>query len=233
MATTNWQRQDIAEHYLEQIRGGVPYGADQAKIMLQVINHFSPNPKKIIDLGCGNGFLAEILLKTYPDAHALLLDHSEPMIQAATKHMSPYSDRCDIIHADLSNSIKKFATPNSIDCIVSGFAIHHLPHERKQELYREIYNLLTDGGIFINIEHTASATSEVEKLYDTLFIDHLAIHNKRDKKDVAMEYHSRPDIEDNKLERVDIQVNWLREIGFKHPDCYFKWFELAVFGGVK
>ncbi|WP_232824191.1 hypothetical protein [Paraliobacillus zengyii] len=48
-----------------------------------------------------------------------------------------------------------------------------------------------------------------------------------------MDYYNRPDIEDNKLERVDIQVNWLREIGFKHLDCYFKWFELAVFGGVK
>ncbi|WP_232824193.1 class I SAM-dependent methyltransferase [Paraliobacillus zengyii] len=132
MATTNWQRQDVTEHYLEQIRGAVPYGADQAKIMLQVINHFSPNPKKVIDLGCGNGFLAEILLKTYPDAHALLLDHSEPMIQAATEHMHAYSNRCDIIHADLSNSIEKFTTPNSIDCIVSGFVIHHLPHERKR-----------------------------------------------------------------------------------------------------
>ena len=81
MATTNWQRYDVTQHYLEQIRGGIPFGAEQAKIMLQVINHFAPNPKRIMDLGCGNGFLAEILLKTYPDASAILLDHSEPMVQ--------------------------------------------------------------------------------------------------------------------------------------------------------
>lgn len=148
------------------------------------------------------------MLKTYPDAQAILLDHSKPMIQAAHKNIHAYSDRCDIIHADISNSIIKFAVPNSIDCIVSGFAIHHLPHEKKKELYKEIYNLLTDGGIFINIEHTASETPEVERLYDSLFIEHLAIHNKRERQDVSTEYHSRPDIEDNKLERVDIQGNW-------------------------
>ena len=38
---------------------------------------------------------------------------------------------------------------------------------------------------------------------------------------------------DNLLERVDVQLNWLKEIGFNHVDCYFKWMELAVFGGVK
>lgn len=39
-----------------------------------------------------NGFLAEILLKTYPNASAVLLDHSEPMLQAARNYMSEYSN---------------------------------------------------------------------------------------------------------------------------------------------
>lgn len=230
---TNWQRQDVTEHYLEQVRGGIPFGAEQAKVMLQMVNHFTPNPKKIMDLGCGNGFLAEILLKTYPNASAILLDHSEPMVQAARMHMREYYNRCEIIRGDFSNSINEFAEPNSVDCIVSGFAIHHLSHEKKKELFSEIYNLLVDGGIFINVEHTASATPEIERLYYELFIEHLSFHNRRDKQEVANEYYNRPDKEDNILERVDIQVNWLREIGFKHSDCYFKWMELAVFGGVK
>lgn len=233
MVTTNWQRQDITEHYLEQVRGGIPFGAEQVKIMLQVIQHFNANPKTIMDLGCGNGFLAEVLLKTYPNSSAILLDHSEPMIEAARNHLSDYHNRCKIIHGDFSSSLTEFAEPNSIDCIVSGFAIHHLTHEKKRELYEEIYTLLTDGGIFINVEHTASASPEMESLYDELFIDHLSIHNKRDKHEVADEYYNRADKEDNRLERVDIQVNWLREIGYKHADCYFKWMELAVFGGVK
>ncbi len=38
---------------------------------------------------------------------------------------------------------------------------------------------------------------------------------------------------DNILAPAEEQVGWLREIGFLHADCYFKWLELAVFGGVK
>jgi ubiquinone/menaquinone biosynthesis C-methylase UbiE len=137
------------------------------------------------------------------------------------------------IHGDFSHSIKQYADENSVDCVVSGFAIHHLHHAQKKALYQEIYSVLAAGGVFINLEHTASATPEIEKLHDELFVDHLASYNKRDRREEAKEYYSRPDKVDNILERADIQVNWLRDIGFKHADCYFKWMELAVFGGVK
>lgn len=233
MEKTNWQRQDVAQNYLEKVRGGIPFGAEQVKIMLQVVNHFNPNPKRIIDLGCRNGFLAEVLLKTYPEASAVLIDHSKPMIDQARIHMKVYKDRCEIIHGDFSNYFEQYAKQESVDCIVSGYAIHHLTHAKKMKLYQEIYKSLVSGGIFINIEHTASVTPEIEMLYDELFIDHLTIHNKREREEISKDYYNRPDKEDNILERVDKQVNWLREIGFKHSDCYFKWMELAVFGGIK
>lgn len=233
METTQWQRQDVTQHYLEQVRGGIPFGADQITIMLQVIQHFKQDVQKIIDLGCGNGFLGKVLLDTYPNAQAIFIDHSEPMVEQAKEYLAAYQNQSTVIHGDFSEFLTKLAEPNSVDCIVSGFAIHHLPHDKKKKLYAEIYALLKDGGIFINIEHTASATTKLENLYDEQFIQHLANYNQKSLDEVAKEYYGRPDKEDNILERVDIQVNWLREIGYKHADCYFKWFELAVFGGVK
>ncbi|MFF5994888.1 methyltransferase domain-containing protein [Lysinibacillus sp. KU-BSD001] len=233
MMKTTWQREDVTTHYLQQVRGGIPFGAEQAQIMLQVVNHFIEKPAIIMDLGCGNGFLAEILLRTYPTAKAICIDHSQPMIEQAKIHLEAYTDRCELYVGDFSNSIQNFVEPNSVDCIVSGYAIHHLPHEKKKALYTDIYNLLKPGGIFINIEHTASVTEEMEKLYDELFIDHLTAYNNGQRAEIATEYYSRPDKADNILERVDIQVHWLKEIGFNHADCYFKWLELAVFGGVK
>jgi tRNA (cmo5U34)-methyltransferase len=37
----------------------------------------------------------------------------------------------------------------------------------------------------------------------------------------------------NKLASVEAQLEWLREIGFEDVDRYWKWLELAVFGGIK
>ncbi|WP_458413738.1 hypothetical protein ACNQFZ_02230 [Schinkia sp. CFF1] len=37
MAITNWQRQDVTEHYLEKVRGGIPFGAEQV-IFTQILS---------------------------------------------------------------------------------------------------------------------------------------------------------------------------------------------------
>ena len=35
---TTWQREDVTQHYLEQVRGGIPFGAEQAGLMLQIVD---------------------------------------------------------------------------------------------------------------------------------------------------------------------------------------------------
>ena len=47
---------------------------------------------------------------------------------------------------------------------------------------------------------------------------------------VGMERLDRPA---NILAPVEDQCRWLREIGFRDVDCFWKYFELAIFGGVK
>jgi len=47
---------------------------------------------------------------------------------------------------------------------------------------------------------------------------------------VMLQLH-RPDKAANILAPVETQCRWLRRIGFVEVDCYFKHFELAVFGG--
>ena len=50
---------------------------------------------------------------------------------------------------------------------------------------------------------------------------------------VYREYIARPDRAANILVPVEDQCRWLREIGFREVDCFWKFFELAVFGGTR
>jgi hypothetical protein len=84
----------------------------------------------------------------------------------------------------------------------------------------------------------ASATAAGERLFDEFFVDHLhAYHVAADptqqKADVAHTYYNRPDKQENILAPVEGQCGWLRDIGFVDVDCFFKVFELALFGGRK
>jgi ubiquinone/menaquinone biosynthesis C-methylase UbiE len=202
-------------------------------MLLRLARHFVPHARQFADLGCGDGFLARAVLSEFPTAHALLLDHSEPMLRRAHEAMAPFSGRFEIRQGDLAAPLPPQVGDRPFDLIVSGLAIHHLPSARKRALYGEVFSLLAPGGLFVNVEHVASTTPELKAVHDDAYIDHIAAVTGRDLGEVAREYHGRPDKADNILDTVDAQVGWLREIGFKHADFYLKWLELAVFGGVR
>jgi tRNA (cmo5U34)-methyltransferase len=228
-----WRDSEVARKFLEERRGAIPYAADQLDLMLQLVRHFRPEPRTVVDLGCGDGLLARTLLAAFPGARAVLLDHSEPMLERARGAMAEFASRCEIRRADLAEPLAPHLGTDGVDVIVSGFAIHHLPHPRKQDLYEEVYTLLAPGGLFVNVEHVASPGRPLEALFETLYVDHIAARTGRSRPQVEAEYHGRPDKADNILLAVETQVEWLREIGFEEADCYFKWLELAVFGGVR
>ena len=76
-------------------------------------------------------------------------------------------------------------------------------------------------------------TPELEALSDTLFIDRISERTGRPRVEVETEFFTRPDRLDNKLAPIELQLEWLRKLGFAQVDCYFKWLELVVFGGQK
>jgi len=236
--TSQWLSPETVKNYLSNVKSGVPLGSFQIDTMLRLIDANKRPVKKFLDLGCGDGFLSSVMLAKYPASKAVLLDMSGPMLEAAGQKLEKYKNRISILKYDFGKSSWLGAVKKSgpFDAVVSRFAIHHQPDASKKRIYRHIYSLLAKGGIFVHIEHVSSTGKWAEKIFDERFVDSI-YENRTDKSksraEVAAKYYYRPDKKENKLTPVDIQCSWLKKIGFKDVDCYFKIFELAVFAGRK
>jgi hypothetical protein len=78
----------------------------------------------------------------------------------------------------------------------------------------------------------------VSRFFDDFFIDalyryHHSSGGSQSRAGVAETYYRRPDKSANILAPVELQCAWLRKLGFENVDCFFKSFELALFGGSK
>lgn len=234
---TVWQDQSLVDNFLTGVRGGIPFALDQIEIALRVLAQTNKPIHHVADLGCGDGTIAQAILMRYPNAHVTAIDFSEPMLEKAKQRLQSFGEQVQYIQADLYYSDWHTGL-SQFDAIMSGYCIHHLPNERKRSLYTEIYHLLTPGGIFLNIEHVASASPWLEHLFNEVLVDslfqwHRSQEDTLSREEVAEQFVYRKDKEANLLTPVETQCTWLREAGFHHVDCYFKCFELAVFGGIR
>ncbi len=233
-----WKDRDVAEAFLTERSTVIPDRPRQLEVLLRVLRLFCPQPRRILDVGTGDGLLLATFLEAFPDASGVGVDFSPLMLEQARQRLAKCNPRATTVEADLQAPTWKESFAGPFDAVVSGFALHHLPHERKRVLYQELFDLLSPSGVFLNCEHVASATPRVELLFDDTMMEHLFLRRKDKGEDVTLEqvrrdWMERPDRCANILAPLEDQCQWLREIGFKDVDCFWKYFELAIFGGVK
>jgi SAM-dependent methyltransferase len=203
-----WTNPEHAAAYLARLNQ-IPHREEGEATLLSLV---PSSAGRVLDLGCGNGHLLSLVLAHCPDAEGIGLDFSPTMLQEARRRFAHHG-RVSLVDHNLDHPLPELG---SFDCIVSSFAIHHCDHERKRELYGEVWSRLKPGGVFCNLEHVSSPTRAVHEQF-------LAAMG------------TAPDQEDpsNKLLDVATQLHWLRELGFQEVDCYWKWRELALLAGIR
>ena len=236
----SWKSEELTNTYLEGVRGAIPLAQTQIDIIKRITKAWLKDVQSFLDLGCGDGILGKCVYDIWPESNGVFLDFSEPMLKQAKANSSINSNNSMFVLKDYSeeNWTESIETCIPFDLVISGFSIHHLEDDAKIKVYKDVFKILKPGGLFLNLEHVSSRSSKIEKVFDELFVDHMVSYHEhnnpgKSKEQIETEYYHREDKELNKLISVENQCEWLREIGFKDVDCYFKILELALFGGIR
>jgi SAM-dependent methyltransferase len=197
------------EHALAYLRSAhrIPHRTEGEATLLEEV---PKDATRVLDLGSGDGRLVGLLLLAGPNARGVALDFSPPMLERLRQRFGQDS-RVEVVEHDLERPLPPLGT---FDVVASSFAIHHLRHPRKEALYREAWEVLEPGGVFLNLEHIASPSARVHER----FLDALGITPEEEGRS-------------NKLLDAETQLGWLRQIGFEDVDCYWRWRELALLVG--
>ena len=177
-----------------------------------LIEQLSAGTRRVLDLGTGDGRLLGLVKLAYPECMGVALDFSPTMLDKARERFAG-DETVRVVEHDLAKPLPDLEV---FDAVISSFAIHHLLHERKRELYEEIFALLEPGGVFLNLEHVSSPTPRLHERF-------LA----------ALSLTVEEEDPSNRLLELETQLRWLREIGFDDVDCHWKWLEMALLGGAK
>ena len=231
-----WRRAAVTADY-HASRKGIPFAGAQFDIMHRLLGAAGIRVRTLLDLGAGDGIATAVVAERQPVERAVLVDFSEPMMDAARERFAPANRAFDVsfVTGDFRETDwhGEVAGAGPFDMVVSRFAIHHIPDEEKRALYGAVLWWLAPGGIFVNIEHVASASDLYEAAHDRMMIDGIIDSQETvvEAEQVAAAYRARQDSGANILAPVEEQLAWLRELGFVDVDCAFKAFELAVFAG--
>ena len=234
-----WKLPAIVNRFLS-FRAAIPLAQEQIGVMVSILKSRAEPVENFLDLGCGDGILGAAVLGAYRSSRGVMVDFSQPMLDQARTQLADYAGRLEFLNLDYGEPgwVQDVRDRGPFDAIVSGYSIHHQPNERKAALYKELFGLLQPGGWFINIEHIGPHASLATELFNTHIVDaYYAIEQQnggsRSREEMAEVFLNRPDKDANILVPVELQCKWLRGIGFEQVDCYFRIYELAVFGGRK
>jgi trans-aconitate methyltransferase len=168
----DWQSADYVDHW---IGSDILRDNERRPILRAILDRLPVDRQeitRILDVGGGYGVLTRELLGSFPDATAVLVDLSAPMLEQARTRLSDCEPRVTLVQADLRDAGWTSAVEGPFQIVASAMAVHNVRHPAIiRQIYADMASLITPGGWFVNIDLVPPArigTADGNKVFDLL-----------------------------------------------------------------
>ena len=226
--TNKWQfDEEVTAIFEDMLERSIPDYYNMRELVHKLTKKYARPNTVILDLGCSTGGAIKKAVSELPDNFFIGIEVSEPMRQKA-KEIFKGIDRVTILNHDLRNGLPKIGEKVSV--ILSVLTIQFTPIEYRLNIIKDVYKMLSNGGVFIFVEKVLGETAEIDntlvELYYNLKGENGYTHEKIQKKRKSLEGVLVP-----------VTSSWnielLRKSGFQNIDCFWRNLNFAGYIAIK
>lgn len=222
----------VAQVFDDMVSRSVPIYHEVHAILADLIKHQYIPETNILDLGCSTGSTIVVIDKTLRKlrlkrAAIIGIDNSKPMLDLCAKKCLEHEVQNFKLHR---TNLEEWVFPQNVGLCVMNYTLQFIPKNKRQGLLKNIYQSLDKGGVFLLAEKICTNNPVIEQLQTRLYYD---FKKRRGYSDLEISQKREA------LENVLIpltpqdQLKELKKAGFKKSEMLFRWYNFAVYIGIK
>ncbi len=230
MPTDKWTfDEEVTNVFDNMLERSIPQYDIMRELCFQYANAFIIEKTDVLDIGCSRGEAIKKLIDKHGAHNRYIgVDVSKPMINAAIERFKGYINNSivDIHYCDLRTDF-----PNvNASIVLAVLTIQFTPIEYRQQIIHNVYKAICNNGAFILVEKIIGASHPIDKEMNKQYYQMKAQHG-----------YSQEEIERKKLalEGVlvplshDMNIQLLKNAGFKFIDSFWRWNNFEGFIAIK
>jgi trans-aconitate methyltransferase len=152
--TTAAAHRRLLERWDLQQAAYVAHRENRFEVMLDVLALHGPQAPTVLDLACGPGSISDRVLRRFPDATAVAVDHDPLLARVAQRALAEHGARAAVLDVDLAVPGWSAALRHRrFDAVLSSTALHWLAPGQLLAVYAELGELLPPGAVLLNADH--------------------------------------------------------------------------------